>query len=291
MATMRELKGRINSVHSSQKITGAMKMISSARLRKAENRLLQAIPYRQQLWNIYGHIEKSDCDYRSPLSEDRKVKGVAVVIYASEDGLCGAFNINLFKKLSETVRRYQASGIASITVYPIGRKIMHDVGRLPGVRIVEHTELFERKDYVQATRMLTDELTEGFLKGAYDRVEVVYATYKSIAVQTMNSRQFLPVIPETEEKSKDEVEEREAWYIYEPHCEGVLELLYPLMLHSLMYEMLLENQASEQGARIMAMQFANDNAMKLLGELQLEYNKLRQQGITTELLDIAGGKQ
>ena len=111
MASTRELKGRINSVHSSQKITGAMKMISSARLRKAENKLLQAEPYRRKLWEIYAHIEKSGCEFQSPLTVKRQVKKVAIVIFASDDGLCGAFNINLYKKLVEEVQAYQKRGI------------------------------------------------------------------------------------------------------------------------------------------------------------------------------------
>ena len=263
MATMRELKGRINSVHSSQKITGAMKMISSARLRKAENKLLQAEPYRRKLWEIYAHIEKSGCEFQSPLTVKRQVKKVAIVIFASDDGLCGAFNINLYKKLVEEVQAYQKRGIREITVFPVGKKIL-------------------------ATRELADELMEDFLKGKYDQVGVVYAHYKSMGVQIVRLRSFLPVAVEPEEKIET-TDRLGTWYIYEPGCEQILTMLYPLMMHALMYDLLMENKTSEQAARILAMQMANDNAVKLLGKLQLEYNKLRQQGITSELLDIAGG--
>lgn len=288
MATMRELKGRIASVHSSQKITGAMKMISSARLRKAENKLLQATPYRKKLWEIYAHIERSGCDYQSPLAVVRKVKSVAVVIYASDDGLCGAFNINLYKKLSEVVHSYQNAGVREITVFPVGKKIASDVRRIPGIKLGNHPAEFEHKDYPAATRVFADELAENFLKGDYDRIDVVYAHYKSMGVQLIQVKQFLPVVTEPLEVS-DVPDEQEPWYIYEPDCKTVLEMLYPLLLHAWMYEKLMENKTSEQAARILAMQMANDNALKLLGNLQLEYNKLRQQGITTELLDIAGG--
>ena len=260
MATMRELKGRINSVHSSQKITGAMKMISSARLRKAENKLLQAEPYRRKLWEIYAHIEKSGCEFQSPLTEGRQVKKVAIVIFASDDGLCGAFNINLYKKLVGEVQAYQKKGIREITVFPVGKKILAEVKRIEGIR----------------------------LKGKYDQVGVIYAHYKSIGVQIIRLRPFLPVTVELEEHI--EITGRpDPWYIYEPGCEQVLAMLYPLMMRALMYNMWVENKTSEQAARILAMQMANDNAVKLLGKLQLEYNKLRQQGITSELLDIAGG--
>ena len=262
MATMRELKGRINSVHSSQKITGAMKMISSARLRKAENKLLQAEPYRRKLWEIYAHIEKSGCEFQSPLTVKRQVKKVAIVIFASDDGLCGAFNINLYKKLVEEVQAYQKRGIREITVFPVGKKILAEVKRIKGIRLARHPEAFE--------------------------VGVVYAHYKSMGVQIVRLRSFLPVAVEPEEKIET-TDRLGTWYIYEPGCEQILTMLYPLMMHALMYDLLMENKTSEQAARILAMQMANDNAVKLLGKLQLEYNKLRQQGITSELLDIAGG--
>lgn len=288
MATMRELKGRINSVHSSQKMTGAMKMISSARLRKAENKLLQAGPYRQKLWEIYAHIEKSGCAYQSPLAAERRVQKVAIVIFASDDGLCGAFNINLYKKLAEEIRAFQKKGIREITVFPVGRKILADVKRIKGIRLAPCPVAFERKDYVPATRELADELMEDFLKGEYDQVGVIYSHYKSMGVQTPQLHPFLPVSVEPEKEAETDVRP-DPWYIYEPGCEQILTMLYPLMMHALMYGLLMENKVSEQAARILAMQLANDNAVKLLDRLQLEYNKLRQQGITSELLDIAGG--
>lgn len=152
MATMRELKERIHSVHSSQKITGAMKMISSARLRKAELKLSYSKPYSESLWKIYGHIMASGCDFESPLIRVRKTQRVAVVVFASDDGLCGGFNIGLYKELVEIVRDYQEKGVKEISVYPIGKKIMHDVGRITGIRVEDVNLLFEGKDYPLATQ-------------------------------------------------------------------------------------------------------------------------------------------
>ena len=154
MATMRELKGRIDSVHSSQKITGAMKMISSARLRKAESRLAHSQPYREKLWEIYHHIMGAGCEYDSPLTRAREVKRVAVVIFASDEGLCGAFNINVYKELREVVREYRQKGVREITVWPVGKKIQYDVHRMPGIAIEEVNPLFEgKKDFSQATKV------------------------------------------------------------------------------------------------------------------------------------------
>lgn len=286
MATMRELKGRINSVHSSQKITGAMKMISSARLRKAESALLQSLPFRAQLQNLHDHIIAAGCDYESPWVKERKIENVALVVFASDDGLCGSFNITLYKKLLEAIAAYgKLPDVLSVSVYPVGRKIEGEVRRLPDIKALKISSAFVRKEYAQGTKELADELMDKFLKKEYDRVDVIYTHYKSIASQTVYQQQFLPVLKKEEEKDR----EKEPWYIYEPDCETVLNMLYPLMMHATMYEYLLENRTSEQGARIIAMQTANDNAVKLLGELHLEYNKLRQQGITSELLDIAGG--
>lgn len=288
MATMRELKGRIDSVHSSQKITGAMKMISSARLRKAESRLAHSQPYREKLWEIYHHITGAGCEYDSPLTRAREVKRVAVVIFASDEGLCGAFNINVYKELREVVREYRQKGVREITVWPVGKKIQYDVHRMPGVAIEEVNPLFEgKKDFSQATKVVAEQLVNQFLTGKIDRADIIYTHYKSIGTQLVMNQRFLPV--RQEEQKEVTAEQERTWYIYEPDCAAILQTLYPLILHAQMYQALMESRTSEQAARILAMQMANDNANKLLGNLHLEYNKLRQQGITSELLDIAGG--
>lgn len=288
MATMRELKGRIDSVHSSQKITGAMKMISSARLRKAESRLAHSQPYREKLWEIYHHIMGAGCEYDSPLTRAREVKRVAVVIFASDEGLCGAFNINVYKELREVVREYCQKGVREITVWPVGKKIQYDVHRMPGVAIEEVNPLFEgKKDFSQATKVVAEQLVNQFLTGKIDRADIIYTHYKSIGTQLVMNQRFLPV--RQEEQKEVTAEQERTWYIYEPDCAAILQTLYPLILHAQMYQALMESRTSEQAARILAMQMANDNANKLLGNLHLEYNKLRQQGITSELLDIAGG--
>lgn len=288
MATMRELKGRIDSVHSSQKITGAMKMISSARLRKAESRLAHSQPYREKLWEIYHHIMGAGCEYDSPLTRAREVKRVAVIIFASDEGLCGAFNINVYKELKEVVREYRQKGVKEITVWPVGKKIQYDVHRMSGVAIEEVNPLFEgKKDFSQATKVVAEQLVNQFLAGKIDRADIIYTHYKSIGTQLVMNQRFLPV--RQEEQKEVTAEQERTWYIYEPDCAAILQTLYPLILHAQMYQALMESRTSEQAARILAMQMANDNANKLLGNLHLEYNKLRQQGITSELLDIAGG--
>ncbi len=287
MASTRELKGRISSVHSFQKITGAMKMISSARLRKSENALNNARPYMEQLQNILDHIAAQTCDYQSPLSQERTVQRVAVVIFAANEGLCGAFNLTQYKKLLETLNEYSTQVKSPIQVYPIGRKIVNEVKRTAGVETMEIPEFFEAKQYADGCTALADELIRRFMAKEIDRVDVIYSHYKSMGTQIVTRVQLLPWVPR--ETNVLSGKEQNTVYIYEPNCEEILETVYPLVIHSIMYRYLLENQTSEQASRILSMQMANDNAIKLLKGLQLEYNKLRQQNITAELMDIVGG--
>lgn len=291
MATMRELKQRITSVHSSQKITGAMKMISSARLRKAENALNRARPYQEQLKVLLNHISEADCEYCSPFSVERRLRRVTLIVFASDEGLCGAFNINLLKKLQEAIGVYKAMEGVIVQVYPIGRKIVNEVSKISGIEIKKAPALFERKVYPEAAKELADEFMSSFLEEDTDRVEVIFNRYKSIGTQILSRVQLLPLTKLYSEQSIELKQDstKRFNYIYEPDCETIFKELYPLIIRTMLYKALLENQTSEQAVRILSMQMANDNAIKLLGNLQLEYNKLRQQGITTELLDMAGG--
>lgn len=241
----------------------------------------------EQLQNILDHIATMTCDYQSPLSQERTVQRVAVVIFAANEGLCGAFNLTLYKKLLETLKEYSTQVKSPVQVYPVGRKIVNEVKRTAGVETMEIPEFFDTKQYAEGCTALADELIRRFIAKEIDRVDVIYSHYKSMGTQIITRVQLLPWIPqETKTLSGSELNKV---YIYEPGCEEILETVYPLVIHSIMYRYLLENQTSEQASRILSMQMANDNAIKLLKSLQLEYNKLRQQNITAELMDIAGG--
>ena len=253
-------------------------MISSARLRKSENALNHARPYMEQLQNILDHIASEINDYQSPLSQDRPVQRVAIVIFAGNEGLCGAFNLLLYKKLLETLKEYDGKVKSPVFVYPVGRKLVNDIKRTRGVEVMPIPDLFEKKQYAEGATALADELIHRFLEKDVDRVEVIYAHYKSMGTQIISREQLLPWVPQEAKALSDK--ERNKVYIYEPDCEEILETIY---------RYLLENQTSEQASRILSMQMANDNAIKLLKNLQLEYNKLRQQNITAELMDIVGG--
>ncbi|WP_303191388.1 ATP synthase F1 subunit gamma [Barnesiella intestinihominis] len=292
MASMRDLKGRIGSVASSEKITGAMKMISSAKMHKAESALRRVRPFRDQIQNTIDHLISADAEYSSPLTEIRPVKRRAIVLLSSDEGLCGAFNMNLFKRTLEIInqaRMAETENPVMFVVYPIGKKASKFAQKLVGdnVEIVTADEMTAKSSAEDIARF-TGELTREFIAGKVDCVEVVYTHYKSASKQILATRQLLPIA--TDDLATGEKVERNKPYLFEPDVNTIYNEVLPLYVLSSMQEAICSNRVSEQAARVMAMQSANDNAKELLDELQLEYNKLRQQSITSELLDIIGGK-
>ena len=291
MATLRELKGRIGSVASSEKITGAMKMISSAKMHKAEQSLKRLLPFRNQIENIIGNLLSADAEFTSPLLEAREVKHVSIVVFGSDDGLCGAYNVNIFKILLHQLGDYREKfgPDVKITVYPVGAKITKAVGKLAGGNIsMTSIEGVDSKTTGDGVRIFMERLQQDFLSGGTDKVDVLYMQFKSVSRQRHSVEQLLPVVQST--FSANGVDEQCRPYIFEPDATTIFRSVLPMFLMAVMQDIFTENRASEQAARVMAMQSANDNAKKLLDQLQLEYNKLRQQSITTELLDILGGQ-
>ena len=289
---MRDLKGRIGSVASSEKITGAMKMISSAKMHKAESALRRVRPFRDQIQNTIDHLISADAEYSSPLTEIRPVKRRAIVLLSSDEGLCGAFNMNLFKRTLEIInqaRMAETENPVMFVVYPIGKKASKFAQKLVGdnVEIVTADEMTAKSSAEDIARF-TGELTREFIARKVDCVEVVYTHYKSASKQILATRQLLPIA--ADDLVTGEKVERNKPYLFEPDVNTIYNEVLPLYVLSSMPVAICSNRVSEQAARVMAMQSANDNAKELLDELQLEYNKLRQQSITSELLDIIGGK-
>ncbi len=294
MATLRELKGRIGSVASSEKITGAMKMISSAKMRKEELALKRLSPFRTQIETVIANLLSADAEFSSPLTEAREARRMAIVVFGSDDGLCGAYNVNVFKQLIEHItylRGQLAAGEeVQFDIYPVGAKIQKACLKLsdPKVKIVDTADV-NSKITGDNVRKFSDTMVGDFLNGSYDRVDTVYMKFRSVSRQIPTAEQIVPVVAETFAKEGVETASGRP-YIFEPSAQEIFSSILPMFLLSVMQEIFTENRASEQAARIMAMQSANDNAKKLLEQLQLEYNKLRQQSITTELLDIVGGQ-
>lgn len=292
MATLRELKGRIGSVASSEKITGAMKMISSAKMHKAEQALKQLVPYRGQVEEIIGNLLSSDATFSSPLLETRNdIKRATVILWGSDDGLCGAYNVNVYKQLIAhiTELRTKIGSQVEIEVMPVGSKIEKAVRKLslPATKVVLPEGVNSKISDVEVRRF-AHATVDRFLNNETDRVDLLYMNFQSVSRQRPRVDTFLPVT--TEALGKEAGKTASKPYIFEPSAEAIFNKVLPLFLLSVMQEVFCENRASEQAARVMAMQSANDNAKKLLDQLRLEYNKLRQQSITTELLDIVGGQ-
>lgn len=292
MATLRELKGRIGSVASTEKTTSAMKMISSAKMHKATGQLQRLKPYRGMVKDVLSHLLVTDVELSSPLLEEREVKNVAVVVYGSDDGLCGAFNMNIFKKLLLAIDflRKQYGKSVNITIIPVGKKITKAVQKIAeaGIKIEKVSYMSTRSTQEQLTDF-TELLRSRFVDHIYDRVDIAYMQYISSSRQVLQQEQLLPLSSEALAK---EVDSRTACSpcIFEPDANSIFNSVLPLHLRATMQEVFVSSTASEQASRVMAMQIASDNAAELLEELNLEYNKLRQQSITTELLDILGGQ-
>ena len=291
MATLRELKGRIGSVASSEKITGAMKMISSAKMHKAEMSLRRLLPYRRQIETIIGNLLTADAEFSSPLIETRNVSKVGIVVFGSDDGLCGAYNVNIFKLLLNEIESYRqryGSGV-NISIFPVGGKIAKAVSKLSDPHIsMCLVDGVDSKTTGDGVKDFVESLQQMFLDGELDKIDVLYMSFKSVSRQRPSCEQIIPVVAET--FSANGVKESCRPYLFDPDANSIFQTVLPMFLMSVMQDVFTENRASEQAARVMAMQSANDNAKKLLEQLQLEYNKLRQQSITTELLDILGGQ-
>ena len=268
-----------------------MKMISSAKMHKADLALRRVRPFRDQIQRTINHLISADAEYSSPLTEVRPVKRRAVVVLSSDEGLCGAFNMNLFKRTLEVINqgREEAGNSVMFVVYPIGKKASQFAHKLVGEGVeIAMTDYMTAKSPGEDIARFTNELTRDFVAGKIDEIEVVYTHYKSASKQTLATRRLLPIA--ADDLAAGEKFERNKPYLFEPDVNTIYNEILPLYVLSNMQEAICSNRVSEQAARVMAMQSANDNAKELLDDLQLEYNKLRQQSITAELLDIAGGR-
>lgn len=293
MATLKALRIRIGSVKSSEKITGAMKMISSAKVHKFELELKKLVPFRSQVKSIMAHLLATDTDFRSPLIAEREVKRMGVVVFGSDDGLCGAYNINIFKRLLielSSIREKYGRDV-DVTVFPVGKKMAKAVRKLAGQNLkVEIIPDIDSKMVGKTVNEFGHNLRSRFLSGELDLISAVYMNFLSRSRQNPTAEQLFPVSREAIEGEAKGVADENKLYLFEPDPNTIFNEVLPMFVLSTLQEITIENRASEQAARVMAMQSANDNAKKLLESLQIEFNKLRQEGITTELLDILGGQ-
>ncbi len=318
MPSLKEIKGRIASVNSTRKITSAMKMVASSKLHHAQVAIQNMLPYETMLEHILKSFLAAEAEPQTIFDQERPVKRVALVVFSSNSSLCGGFNANVIKLMQRTVDAYtEELGQGSVEVWPIGRKVTEKAKKLgydvkcDKAPIVDHPNVNECIEIAM-------ELGQEFADGKIDRVEILYHHFKSAGSQILTKKQFLPIDLESElgrdherdlttniatkkaqdylkkNRRKKEVKEGEVAplndnFIVEPDMNTVLTQLLPKFAHLMLYTALLDSVASEHAARMVAMQTATDNADELLRQLNLQYNKSRQQSITTELLDIVGG--
>lgn len=317
MPSLKEIKNRISSVNSTRKITSAMKMVASSKLHHAQVMIENMLPYESMLEHILKSFLASEIDATTEYSLKRPVKSVALVVYSSNSSLCGGFNSNIIKMMQQVINEYSQSGIENIIIYPIGRKVAEKVAKL-GLKCGGDFSQIADKPNINPCIKLAESLAEKFINGDVDRVEMIYHHFKSAGSQILTRKTFLPIDVQSELDFDDErdlysniatleaqeylrkngkktITEKEEVtplndnFIVEPDMNTVLALLIPKLLHLMIYTALLDSNASEHAARMVAMQTATDNADELLRELNLQYNKSRQQAITNELLDIVGG--
>lgn len=304
MASLKEIKGRIASVNSTLKVTSAMKMVASAKLHKAQAAIGNMVPYQERLHGILVHLLGGASGVESDFLNDRgEVKRVAVVAFASNSSLCGAFNANAVKEALSVAEGYRKAG-AEVTVYSVGRRMAEAMRRAGYQSPADYTALSARPAYEGAAK-LGRELMDGFVSGRFDKVELVWNHYKSNSSQPTVRETYLPLrLDSVTESGVDSIhgseaaataspapEEASADYIIEPDAATMVERLLPTSLLLKVYTVLLDSAAAEHAARTVAMQAATDNGNDLLSNLTLEYNEGRQAKITNEILDLEGGSQ
>lgn len=292
MATLREIRRRISGVKSTQKITKAMKMVAAAKLRRAQDAVIAARPYARKMKELLQYLTTQVDVSVSPLFAERPVNNVAIVIVTADRGLCGAFNSNIIRAAASHIRTAYATQQAAgrVKLICIGRKGSDFFGKNRYNIFQKHTGIFSALNF-QRAQSIMKEVVDGYLKGEYDRVEVIYNEFKSVIQQRVNIEQMLPIPPIAAGQQTAAGTLAAVDYIFEPSKESIVESLVPQHLNFQMWRILLESNAAEHGARMTAMDNATTNASDLIRDLQLSYNKARQASITKELLEIVSGAE
>lgn len=289
MASLKEVKNRISSVVSTQQITKAMKMVAAAKLRKSQDRILQMRPFAHKLGHIFQNLSAAQSDNLTDnwFSAERIETKVLIVAISSDRGLCGSFNTNVYKGVLRVIHeKYeQQHKQGNVTILPIGRKAEDFFSKRKFVMHNDYTGIISNIsfDFVSDA---ADYIMEAYRTGAYDKVEIVYNEFKNVATQVLRVEQYLPVVLPVHTAKTTETD-----YLYQPNRAEILDGLIPKSLKVQLFKAVLESNASENGARMTAMDKATENAGDLLKELRLTYNRTRQAAITKEILEIVGGAE
>ncbi|MGV3697678.1 ATP synthase F1 subunit gamma [Flavobacterium sp.] len=282
MANLKEIRNRISSVSSTMQITSAMKMVSAAKLKKAQDAITAMRPYAEKLTELLQNVSATlDGDAGGEFTAQREVKKVLIVAITSNRGLAGAFNTNVIKQAKELADSYAGK---QVDIFAIGKK-GNDVLRKTNTVVESNTEVFDDLSFENVAQ-IAEVLTEKFTSGEYDKIELVYNQFKNAATQIVQVEQFLPLAP-----IQSDVPASTGDYIFEPSKEEIVLTLIPKSLKTQLYKAIRDSFASEHGARMTAMHKATDNATELRNQLKLTYNKARQAAITNEILEIVGGAE
>ena len=284
MANLKEIRGRITSVGSTMQITSAMKMVSAAKLNRAQESIVQLRPYANKLRDLLQNVSATlDAGVGGALTEQREVNNVLLVAINSNRGLCGGYNSSIIKKVNALLEGELAG--KNVELVTIGKKVYESFKKTQTIAANE-SALWDNLNFADVAK-IADELVAQFKEGKYDQIRIVYNQFQNAAVQIVQDEQFLPVVLEQgEEENAAELD-----YIFTPSKEEILNDLIPQTLKTQLYKAVLDANASEHGARMTAMHKATDNASELQRALKIQYNKARQAAITNEILEIVGGAE
>jgi len=282
---LKEVRNRIKSVTSTQQITKAMKMVSAAKLRRAQDAIIQMRPYAQKLQEMLSNIASASSDMALPLAEERAAERVLLIPITSDRGLCGAYNSNVIKATRQLIADKYATQFANgnVTILPIGKKGWEYFTKNNYKVVAEFWTIFSDLSF-ENVRNAAVYAQKAFLNKEYDRVELIYSQFKNAATQKFVTEAYLP-IPKVENTNGGKTSD----FIYEPSKEILVQELMPKILNTQVYKAVLDANASEHGARMTAMDKASENANELLKNLKISYNRARQAAITTELTEIVSG--
>ena len=283
MANLKEIRNRISSVSSTMQITSAMKMVSAAKLKKAQDAITEMRPYSDKLTELIQNLSQSlDGDVQNPYTTVRPVQNVLIVTITSNRGLCGAFNSNIIKQVQHLANeRYANKAVSLMTIGKKGEDILSKTMTLES----SHNSLFDQLTYTN-TANIAEGIMEAFKAATYDEVVLIYNQFKNAATQLIQTEAYLPI-----EANVSENTSAAADYIFEPSQEAIVNELLPKSLKMQLFKAIRDSVASEHGARMTAMHKATDNATDLRDQLKLTYNKARQAAITNEILEIVGGAE
>lgn len=280
MANLKEIRNRISSVSSTMQITSAMKMVSAAKLKKAQDAITAMRPYADKLTELLQSLSATlDADSGSKFSEQREVNNVLIVPITSNRGLCGAFNSNIIKQTQNLINKTYAG--KKVSIVAIGKKT-NDAFAKRNLVIANESQVFDDLSFDNVSA-IAQMLMDKFVSGEFDKIEIVYNKFKNAATQEVITEQFLPIVP-VEKDANVNLD-----YIFEPSKLEIVEELIPKSLKTQLFKAIRDSFASEHGARMTAMHKATDNATELRDQLKLTYNKARQAAITNEILEIVGG--